>query len=87
MHKEMFPVYGGKCLSSKAVHNWVEKFSEGRSKVTDEARPGEEVAETAGFDSLVKRWEKCINISRNGCYFPLSKITCLMFYIHIWPIY
>jgi hypothetical protein len=26
IHKEMFPVYGGKCLSRKAVHNWVEKF-------------------------------------------------------------
>jgi hypothetical protein len=23
IHKEMFPVYGGKCLSRKAVHNWV----------------------------------------------------------------
>jgi hypothetical protein len=25
VHKDMFPVYGGKCLSRKAVHNWVEK--------------------------------------------------------------
>jgi hypothetical protein len=24
--KEMFPVYGGKCLSRKAVHSWVEKL-------------------------------------------------------------
>jgi hypothetical protein len=31
VHKEMFPVYGGKCLSRKAVHNWVEKSSEGRT--------------------------------------------------------
>jgi hypothetical protein len=37
IHKEMFPVYGGKCLSHKAVHNWVEKFSQGHSKVTDYA--------------------------------------------------
>jgi hypothetical protein len=28
IHKEMFPVYGGKCLSRKAVHNWAEKFSQ-----------------------------------------------------------
>jgi hypothetical protein len=34
IHKEIFPVYGGKCLSCKAVHNWVEIFSQGRSKVT-----------------------------------------------------
>jgi hypothetical protein len=40
IHKEMFPVYGGKCLSRKAAHNWVEKFSKGRSKVADDARPG-----------------------------------------------
>jgi hypothetical protein len=26
VHKEMFPVYDGKCLSRKAVHNWVANF-------------------------------------------------------------
>jgi hypothetical protein len=25
IHKEMFPIYGGKCLLHKAIHNWVEK--------------------------------------------------------------
>jgi hypothetical protein len=25
IHKEMFPVSSGKCLSRKVVHNWVEK--------------------------------------------------------------
>jgi hypothetical protein len=40
IHKEMFPLYGGKCLSRKAVHNWVEKFNQGRQKVTDDAQPG-----------------------------------------------
>jgi hypothetical protein len=40
IHKEMFPVYGGKCLSRKAVHSWVEKSSQARSKVADAARPG-----------------------------------------------
>jgi hypothetical protein len=39
IHKEMFPVYGGKCLSGtrKAVHIWVEKFSQGRPEVADGA--------------------------------------------------
>jgi hypothetical protein len=46
IHKEMFPVYGGKCLSCKAVHNYVEKFIQGRSKVADYDRPGHPV-ETA----------------------------------------
>jgi hypothetical protein len=58
IHKDMFPVYGGMCLLCKAVHNWVEKFSQGRSKVAGDARPGAEVAETtvnaAGFDALCK---------------------------------
>jgi hypothetical protein len=45
IHEEMFLVYGGKCLSRKAVHNWDEKFSQGRSKV-DDGRPSAEVAET-----------------------------------------
>jgi hypothetical protein len=26
IHKEMFPVYGGKCLSRKAIHNWWQTF-------------------------------------------------------------
>jgi hypothetical protein len=37
IHEEMFPVYGGKWLSCKVVHNWVEKFSQGHSKVADDA--------------------------------------------------
>jgi hypothetical protein len=27
IHKEIFPVYGGKCFSRKAVHNWVANVS------------------------------------------------------------
>jgi hypothetical protein len=27
IHKETFPVYGGKCLSRKGVHNWVANVS------------------------------------------------------------
>jgi hypothetical protein len=39
IHKEIFPVYGGKCLSRKAVHNSVEEFSRRCSKVADNTRP------------------------------------------------
>jgi truncated hemoglobin YjbI len=38
IHKEMFPVHGGKILSRKAVHNWVENLSQSLSEVTDDAR-------------------------------------------------
>jgi hypothetical protein len=54
IHKEMFPAYGVKCLPRKAFHNWVEKYSEGVSKVADYARPGAEVAET-----IIKRLLSC----------------------------
>jgi hypothetical protein len=27
IHEQMFPLYGGKCLSGKAVHNWVTNVS------------------------------------------------------------
>jgi transposase len=58
IHKEMFPVYGGKCLSHKAIHNWVEKFSRGHSKVADDARPGRPVE--IGTEATVQRVEELI---------------------------
>jgi hypothetical protein len=74
IHKEMFPVHDGKCLSCKAVHNCVEKFSLGCSKVGDDTRPVAEASEAtverllcaAGFDALVKRWDKCINVGEGS---------------------
>jgi hypothetical protein len=60
IHEEMFPVYGGKCLSRNAFHNWVETFFQGRSKVADDARLSAEVAETT-----VKRLLSC-GFRRNG---------------------
>jgi transposase len=41
--KKMCPLYCEKYLSRKAVRNWVEKVSQGRSKVADDARPGRAV--------------------------------------------
>jgi len=40
IHKEMLPMYGEHCLSRQAVHNWVQKFSEGRTSIEDEHRAG-----------------------------------------------
>jgi hypothetical protein len=65
----MFPVYGGKCLSRKAVHNRVEK--RGRRFADDEEvetevrkwlRQQPKDFSSEGFDALVKRWDKCINV-------------------------
>jgi hypothetical protein len=68
IHKEIFLVYFWKCLSRKAVHNWVEKFSQGRSKVADEMelrkwlRQQSKDFYAAGFIALVRQWGKCINV-------------------------
>jgi hypothetical protein len=69
IHKEEFPVYRGECLSRKAVHNWVEKFYQGRSSVAEVQtevrkwlRQQSKDFYAAGFDALVKRWNKGINL-------------------------
>jgi hypothetical protein len=69
----MFPVYGGKCSSRKAVHNWVEKFSQGLSGVSDDEtevlnwlRQQPKNFYSADFDALVKRWDNCIS-GGGGC--------------------
>jgi hypothetical protein len=93
----MFSVYGGKCLSRKAVHNQVEKISQGRSWVADDdARTGAEVAKTT-----VKRL-LCWGLRRTGiamgqvyqCWWRICKEINIsssfeyhMFYMHLWPIY
>jgi transposase len=60
--KEAFPVYGGKCLSRKAAHNWVEKFSQGHSKVADDIRSGRPVEMTT--EATVQRVEELVRADR-----------------------
>jgi hypothetical protein len=58
-HKQMCPVYDETHLSRKEVHNWVEKVSQGRSKVADERRC------ESGWDNSQKismQRDKCINV-------------------------
>jgi hypothetical protein len=62
IHKEIIPVCSGTCLSRKAVHNWVKKFSEGRSKVADNARPGRHVE--IATEATVRRVEELIRDDR-----------------------
>jgi hypothetical protein len=62
IRKEMFPVYGGKCLSCKAVLSGIEKLDK---RFADDEEVETEVREwprqpskdfyAAGFDALVKR--------------------------------
>jgi hypothetical protein len=37
------------------------------------------------FDTLVKRWDKCISVG--GGYVEKYVFLCFTFYIHLWPIY
>jgi transposase len=62
IHKEKLPVYVQKCLPRKAVHNWVEKFSQGISKVADVARPGRPVE--IATEGTVQRVEELIRADR-----------------------
>ena len=73
IHKEMLPIYSEHCLSRQAVHNWVQKFSEGRTSIEDELPAVERAVRAwfrqqpkeffaAGFQGLVKRWYKCLNL-------------------------
>jgi hypothetical protein len=86
----MFPVYGGKCLSHKTVHNWVEKFSQGRSKVADDARPVAEVTKTrvkrllcCGFRHTGKAMGQVYQCSWRICreINVLSRFKYHMFYV------
>jgi transposase len=62
INKEMFSVYGGKCLSRKAVHNWLDKFCQGPSKVSDDAQPGRPVQ--IATEAAVQRVEELIPADR-----------------------
>jgi hypothetical protein len=67
IHKEMFSVYGGKCVSRKEVHNWVEKRGtrfaddeEAETEVRTWLRQQSKDFYAAGFDTLVKRRDNSI---------------------------
>jgi hypothetical protein len=91
IHKEMLPVDGEKCLSPKVVHDWVANFL--LMTKTLKWRCGKWLRRqskdfyAAGFDALIKRRDKCINVrggyvEKKMFFIPRSNITCFTFYIH-----
>jgi hypothetical protein len=69
INKGMFPVYGGKCLSREAVHNWVEKFSSRTSESRRWWNGGTDMAEATvkiflccGVRHTGRARDKCINV-------------------------
>jgi hypothetical protein len=77
--KKYFLFTVGSFLSCKAIHNWVKKFSEGRSKVADDARPGAEVAETTVWELLccwLRRTDKAM-----GQVYQCWGMICRVIYV------
>jgi hypothetical protein len=67
IHKETCSVYGGKCLSRKAVHNWVVNVSLMTTRLKRKCGSGRDNSQkismyAAILDALVKRWDNCINV-------------------------
>jgi hypothetical protein len=62
IHEENLHVYGEKYLSPKAVRTCVDKFSQGRLKDGDDARPGRPVE--AATEATVQRLEELIRADR-----------------------
>jgi hypothetical protein len=66
IHKEMFLVYGGKCLSHKAVHIWVANVSLMTKRLKRRCGNGLDNSQkdfcVSGFGAWVKQWENCINV-------------------------
>jgi hypothetical protein len=63
----MFSVYGGKSLSCKAVHRWIEKRDrsfpddgEVEMEVRKWLRQQSKDSYAAGYGALLKRWDKFI---------------------------
>jgi hypothetical protein len=94
IHKEIFPVYGGKCLMRKAVHNWAEKFSQGRRGWNGAA----EVAETTvtrlpccGFrrtDKAIGQVYQCLwRVCREINAFLQVRISHVLHFISIWDLF
>jgi hypothetical protein len=65
IHKEMFPVYGGKCLSHKAIPKWVANVSLMTKRLKRRCGSGSDNSldfYAAGFNALVNRWDRCISV-------------------------
>jgi hypothetical protein len=87
VHKENFHVYDGKCLSRKAVHNWVANVTlmkrlkrRCRSRCDNSQKTSMLRVSGTSVSVLVEV------MSRNKWFFFQVRMTCFMFYIHPWPI-
>jgi hypothetical protein len=62
IHKEMFPVCGGKCSSHKGGGKPFAADEEIEMAVRKWLRQQSKDFYATEFDALVKRWDKCMNV-------------------------
>jgi hypothetical protein len=65
IHKKTFLVYGGECLSCKAVHSWVANISLMTKRMKRRWGNGwvNSQKTAVGFKALAKRWDNYVNVS------------------------
>jgi hypothetical protein len=81
IHKEMFPVYSGKCLSCKAVHNSIEKFSQKVQKWLRQQSKTPMLQVSTHWQSNGPSASMLVeDISRNKCFFQVQISHVLPFY-------
>jgi hypothetical protein len=86
IHKENVPVYSGVCRVNRIPLGG--KRSADDEDVETEVRLGQQSKYfyVTGFNALVKRWDRCINLGGGYVdkyiFFPGSYMTYFKFYIH-----
>jgi hypothetical protein len=83
IHKDMFPVYVGKCLSRKAVHNWVADVSNGSAEVTETTVKRLLCCGFRRTGKAMGHGDQCWWRIYREMFFPGSNITCFTFYFHL----
>jgi hypothetical protein len=87
IHKEMFHVYGGKCLSRKAVRTWMANVSLKTKRLKRRCGRGWDNSQKTSVSSIGHMHQCWWRVYREICVFQGSNITNFTFCIHLWPIY
>jgi transposase len=62
IHRRMLAQYGARTMHQRKIYEWIERFKEGRTNVTDESRPGR--PSTSHMDQHIQRVDALIREDR-----------------------
>jgi transposase len=62
IHRQMLAQYGAHIMHQQKIYEWIERFMEGRTSVTDESRPGR--PSTSRMDQHIQRADILIREDR-----------------------